>query len=261
MSDISKLLEIMARLRDPAGGCPWDLEQDFASIAPYTIEEAYEVAEAIQRQDMGELKDELGDLLFQVVFHARLAEERQAFAFGQVVQAICDKLVRRHPHVFAGHRVDSAAAQSEAWEAHKAREKQARGAGAGVLADIPVALPALARAAKLGRRASRAGFDWPDASGPQEKILEELEELAGAVKGQQGPDRLRHELGDLLFAVVNLSRHLDIDPERALREANGRFQQRFEYVERALAEQGKSPDQADLASMDRLWEQAKEAGL
>jgi len=256
----------MRRLRDPRGGCPWDLEQDFDSIAPYTIEEAYEVADAIERGDMGELKDELGDLLFQVVYHARMAEELEAFDFKQVVGAICDKLVRRHPHVFGDQKLADAAAQTLAWEEHKAREKLARKADdrqgyPGVLSDIPLGLPALTRSAKLGRRASRAGFDWPDAVGPRAKIDEELRELDLELGAGGDKARLEHEVGDTLFAIVNLCRHLDIDPEGALRGANCRFQRRFEFVERALGEQGQQVASATLEQMDQLWDLAKQKGL
>jgi len=267
MSDISKLLEVMRRLRDPPGGCPWDLQQDFQSIAPYTIEEAYEVADAIERGELSELKDELGDLLFQVVYHAHMAEERGAFRFDEVVGAICEKLIRRHPHVFGDQKIADASAQTRAWEAHKDREKRSRrheiGATGhcGALSDVPLALPALTRAAKLGRRASRTGFDWPNADGPRAKIDEELRELDREMGSGGDKQRVEHEAGDALFAVVNLCRHLDIDPEKALRSANSRFQRRFEFVERALAQQGRQAGDASLEEMDGLWEQAKAQGL
>lgn len=260
MSDISELVEIMARLRNPDAGCPWDLEQDFQSIAPYTIEEAYEVADAIARGEMSDLCEELGDLLFQVVYHARMAEEQGAFALDQVIAGICRKLIRRHPHVFAQENIVDAKAQTLAWDAHKAKEKAAKGLGkAGVLADIPIGLPALTRAAKLGRRASKTGFDWPDAQGPRDKISEELDELDHELEAGD-KQRMHDEVGDLLFAVVNLCRHHELDPEAALRDSNRRFQRRFEYVEHVLAGEGSSPGEASLERMDALWERAKQFG-
>ena len=260
MSDISALVEIMARLRDPESGCPWDLEQDFESISPYTIEEAYEVAHAIAGGQMDELQDELGDLLFQVVYHARLAQEKGAFAMDDVVDGICEKMVRRHPHVFGDENIANAQAQTVAWEEHKAREKARSGkVSSSVLDDIPLALPALTRAAKLGRRASKVGFDWPDPAGPRQKIDEELAELDAELPGADN-QRMHHEVGDVLFAVVNLCRHHDIDPEAALRDCNIRFQQRFGFVEQSLAGEGLSPDSASLEKMDSLWEQAKKSG-
>ncbi|HUG03228.1 MAG TPA: nucleoside triphosphate pyrophosphohydrolase [Steroidobacteraceae bacterium] len=253
---IDRLLAIMARLRDPAGGCPWDREQDFASIAPHTIEEAYEVADAIDHGDLEALRDELGDLLFQVVFHSQLADEVDAFAFDDVVDAICDKLTRRHPHVFAGVPVDGAGTQKRAWERMKAVERRDKGLGDGALADIPVALPALTRARKLGQRASDAGFDWPDSAGPRAKIDEELAELDRAQAGRDAK-RMEAEIGDLLFSVVNLARHLDVDPETALRQANDRFSRRFHHVELALSALGLLPATAGAALLDRLWTAAK----
>ena len=253
---IDRLLAIIARLRDPARGCPWDLQQDFRSIAPHTLEEAYEVADAIERSDLDALRDELGDLLFQVVFHAELARERGAFAFDDVVGAICDKLTRRHPHVFGDAVVADAGEQSRVWERLKSEERAAKGQGDGALADVPLALPALARARKLGRRAADAGFDWPDAAGPRAKIDEELAELDRARAGDDAA-RLEAELGDLLFSVVNLARHLDLDPETALRRANDRFARRYRHLERALAAQGLQPDAADSGLLDRLWAAAK----
>jgi len=253
---IPRLLEIMARLRDPQGGCPWDLEQDFRSIAPYTLEEAYEVADAIERGDLDDLKDELGDLLLQVVFHAQMAREQGAFDFDDVVGAICDKLVRRHPHVFGGASVESAAAQTEAWERLKAGEKAARGR-AGVLDDVPVGLPALTRAAKLGRRAARVGFDWPDAMGPRRKVDEELAELDSAVAGAEEGDAVEAEFGDLLFALANYARHLGIDPEAALRRSNQKFIRRFHHIERCAAESGTALEEAGLERLDAWWEDAK----
>lgn len=252
---IDRLLAIMDRLRDPAGGCPWDLEQDFRTIAPHTIEEAYEVADAIERADLAALREELGDLLFQVAFHARLASEQGAFAFDDVVAAICDKLTRRHPHVFGDAVVADAGAQTRAWESMKRAERAARG-DAGALADVPLALPALTRARKLGARASDAGFDWPDAAGPRAKVSEELAELDRAVAGGDSARR-EAELGDLLFSVVNLARHLEVDAETALRHANERFARRFRHVEAELARLGQPLAGASPELLDRLWEAAK----
>jgi MazG family protein len=252
---IERLLEIMARLRDPARGCPWDLQQDFRSIAPHTLEEAYEVADAIERGDLDALRDELGDLLFQVVFHAELARERGAFTFDDVARAISDKLTRRHPHVFGDAVVADAEAQTRAWDRLKAEERRAKGQG-GALADVPAALPALARAGKLGRRAADAGFDWPDAAGPRAKIDEELAELDGAAQSAS-PERLEAELGDLLFSVVNLARHLGVDAETALRRSNDRFTRRYRHLEAALAAQGLEPAAAGPELLDRLWAAAK----
>ncbi len=254
---IDRLLEIMVRLRDPVAGCPWDLQQDFRSIAPHTLEEAYEVADAIERGDLQALRDELGDLLFQVAFHAQLASERGAFAFDDVVDAICDKLTRRHPHVFAGVPVAGAAEQSRVWETLKAEERKALGQGNGALAGIPMALPALSRARKLGRRAADAGFDWPDANGPRAKIDEELAELDRVIDEGSNAGRLEAELGDLLFSVVNLARHLDIDPEAALRRANVRFERRYAHLEQALAARGIDPGTAGHEVLDQLWVAAK----
>jgi MazG family protein len=252
---IDKLLAIMNCLRDRERGCPWDLEQDFRSIAPHTIEEAYEVADAIERADFAALRDELGDLLFQVAFHARLASEQGAFTFDDVVDAICDKLTRRHPHVFGDAVVADAGAQTLAWEAMKRAERAARGDD-GALADVPAALPALTRARKLGSRAADAGFDWPDAAGPREKVNEELLELDHAVEAGDAARR-EAEIGDLLFSVVNLARHLDIDPETALRRANERFARRYRHVEAELARLGEPLAGAAPELLDRLWATAK----
>jgi len=252
---IEKLLEIMDRLRDPKRGCPWDLKQDFGSIAPHTLEEAYEVADAIERGDLPSLRDELGDLLFQVAFHARLASEQAAFTFDDVVEAICDKLTRRHPHVFGDALVADAEEQTRAWERMKREERAARGE-AGALADVPAALPALTRAQKLGARAAAAGFDWPDAAGPRAKIDEELAELDRA-RGSSDPGPREAELGDLLFSVVNLARHLDINPEMALRRANDRFARRYRHVELELARLGEAAGSASPQLLDRLWTAAK----
>jgi MazG family protein len=247
-----ELLEIMARLRDPEGGCPWDLEQDFASIAPYTLEEAYEVADAIERGDLGALEEELGDLLLQVVFHAQMASERGAFDFDRVVRGISAKMVRRHPHVFGSESVDDAAAQSARWEEIKAAEKAARGGAGGLLDDVPLGLPALSRAVKLGRRAARIGFDWPDAAGARAKVDEEVAELDAAIAGGDRA-RVAAEFGDVLLALANLARHLDVDAEAALREANGRFTSRFRHVERRVAEGGGGSQEA----LERHWQDAK----
>jgi len=254
---IERLLGIMARLRDPLSGCPWDLKQNFRSIAPHTLEEAYEVADAIERDDLPALRDELGDLLFQVAFHSQLASERGAFRFEDVVEAISDKLTRRHPHVFAGASVADADEQSRIWERLKAVERGARGHGNGTLDGIPAALPALSRARKLGSRAAEAGFDWPDADGPRAKIAEELSELDRVMATGGDAARLEAELGDFLFSVVNLARHLHVDPEAALRRASDRFTRRFAHLERALAACGVAPSVAGADLLDRLWVAAK----
>ena len=253
---IERLLQIMARLRDPQGGCPWDREQSFASIAPYTIEEAYEVADAIERGDLADLKGELGDLLFHVVFHARMAQEQGAFDFDAVVAGICEKLERRHPHVFADAKIESVQEQNAAWEEHKRQERAARNANASVLDDVPVGLPALTRAAKLGRRVSAVGFDWPDTNGVFDKIEEELRELRAAVKSRQVSE-IEAELGDVLFSIANLGRHLRVDLETSLRHTNAKFERRFRYVERRLADQSRRPQDSTLEEMDALWIEAK----
>jgi MazG family protein len=252
---IERLLGIMARLRDPARGCPWDREQHFRSIAPHTLEEAYEVADAIERGDLERLRDELGDLLFQVAFHAQLASEQGAFRFDDVVEAICDKLTRRHPHVFGDAVVADSAQQTDAWERMKRQERAERGE-AGALADVPIALPALTRARKLGARAAQAGFDWPDAAGPRAKIGEELAELDAAL-AKDDPALRESELGDLLFSVVNLARHAGVDPEAALRQANERFTRRYRHVELELARLGQAAATAPAELLDRLWAAAK----
>ena len=265
--DIQRLLEIMAALRTPGTGCPWDLEQTFRTIAPYTIEEAYEVADAIERGDLGDLKDELGDLLLQVVFHARMAEEAGAFAFAEVVEAITTKLIRRHPHVFGDARDLSPEGVKGLWDriktAEKAERARVRGdagppADAGLLAGVPCSLPALTRAEKLTRRAATVGFDWPDAAQVIGKIHEELGEVQQAA-ASGAPERIEDEIGDLLFAAANLARHFRIDPETALRGANAKFERRFRSIERALAAQGRSPEEARLDEMERLWTEAKTA--
>ncbi len=251
---IDRLLAIMARLRDPDRGCPWDREQNFATIAPYTIEEAYEVADAIEREDMTALKDELGDLLLQVVFHARMAEEAGLFAFDDVAQAIADKMERRHPHVFGDAEIASVAAQNEAWEAHKAAERQASGGAASVLDGVALALPALVRAAKISRRAARIGFDWPDADSVIDKIEEELDEIEDAIDDRAPPAALEEEIGDLLFATANLARKLDIEPETALRRATAKFERRFRRVETLAAERGIG---RNLDALEALWQEVK----
>jgi ATP diphosphatase len=246
---LPRLLEVMARLRDPETGCPWDVEQDFASIAPYTIEEAHEVADAIERRAWDELEGELGDLLLQVVYHARLAEEAGLFDFAAVARGVAAKMIRRHPHVFGPESNAKSAAQQVAdWEAQKAAER----GGAGALDGVAMGLPALTRALKLQRRAARVGFDWPDAAGPLAKVAEEARELAEAP-----PERQEDEAGDLLFSLVNLLRHRGIDPEAALRGANARFARRFAHIEAALAARGRTPQQSDLSEMDALWREAK----
>ncbi len=262
MHHIEELLTIMARLRDPQGGCPWDVEQTFATIAPYTIEEAYEVADAIARKDMAALKDELGDLLLQVVFHARMAEEAGLFAFGDVVKGISEKMVRRHPHVFADAVVKDAAAQTVSWENIKAAERREKGALEGAppsaLDNIPSGLPAMKQAEKLQKRAARVGFDWTEAKDVLGKIREELDEVATEFEAPvTETPRLTDELGDLLFACVNLARKANIDPGMALRGTNLKFDRRFRRVEALLAAQGRGPAEASLEDMEKLWVQAK----
>jgi nucleoside triphosphate diphosphatase len=259
--DIGRLLEIMAALRTPETGCPWDLAQNFSTIAPYTLEEAYEVADAIARDDLTDLKDELGDLLLQVVFHARMAEERGAFDFGDVVQAITEKLIRRHPHVFADETSRTPRAVEGLWERIKAEENAAnKTSQAGALAGIPVALPALSRALKLQVKASKVGFDWNDPRAVLRKIREEADEIEAELdRAEMNKAATAGEVGDLLFAVVNLARHLDADPEAVLRQTNLKFERRFAAIERALAARGKAPQQASLAEMDALWNEAKAA--
>jgi len=251
---LTRLLEIMRRLRDPASGCPWDREQTFASIAPYTIEEAYEVAEAIAHGEPPALEAELGDLLFQVVFHAQMGAERRWFDFASVANSIADKLTARHPHVFADARIDSAAEQNRAWEEHKARERAERGLrGSSELADVPLALPALSRAAKLGKRAGRVGFDWPDAQGVRAKIEEELRETDEA----QTTERRAEEIGDLLFAAANWARHLEVDAEEALRLANAKFERRFRAMETLAASRQLKLESLTPAAWDELWNEVK----
>ena len=253
---IERLLEIMRRLRDPETGCPWDIEQDFASIAPYTIEEAYEVADAIERNAWDELKGELGDLLFQSVFHAQMAQEAGYFTFQDVVRTMSDKMVSRHPHVFGDEDRDkSAEQQTRDWEAIKAAER-AQKAQRGALEGVAPNLPALLRAYKLQQRAARVGFDWPDTGDVIAKIAEEANELVEA-RDDLGPEEIEEEYGDLLFVMANLGRHLGMEPESALRRANAKFTRRFSAVEAALAEAGKRPEDSDLAEMDALWDAVK----
>lgn len=259
---VDDLLAIMARLRDPEGGCPWDLEQTFATIAPYTLEEAYEVADAIERGDMAELQDELGDLLLQVVFHSRMAEEAGHFAFADVVGSVCAKMIRRHPNVFSDASVEDAEAQRHAWEEQKAAERaakaEARDEAHSVLDGLPVALPALTRALKIQNRVGRVGFDWPDAAQVIDKIEEELEEVREELDApQRDQDRVAEEVGDLLFAVVNLARKADVEPESALRHANAKFESRFKGVEAHLDRAGKRPETSTLDEMEALWQRVK----
>ncbi len=265
--DIHRLIEIMAALRDPARGCPWDIEQSFASIVPYTIEEAYEVADAVERGDTEDLREELGDLLLQVVFHARMAEEAGHFDFGGVVEAITTKLVRRHPHVFGDARGMDTEAVKALWRRIKAEEQIARAearqsAGgraeerSGALEGVPLSLPSLSRALKLQEKAGRVGFDWDDVRGVIAKLREEVAEVEAELSDRSS-QRLPDEVGDLLFAAVNLARHLDVDPEAALRGANSKFERRFAHVEQRLAESGRKPEGADLDEMEALWLEAK----
>lgn len=253
---LPRLLEIMRRLRDPETGCPWDVEQDFSTIAPYTIEEAHEVADAIQREAWDELEGELGDLLLQVVFHARMAEERGLFDFHAVASAIADKMVARHPHVFGAESRDKTPEQqTRDWEAIKAAERAGK-RESGVLDGVALGLPALMRAVKLQKRAARVGFDWPETVQVLDKITEEAHELVEA-RERLTPDEVEDEMGDMLFVMANLARHLGVDPEAALRRTNAKFTRRFEGIETALAEEGRSPQESDLAEMDRLWDAMK----
>lgn len=255
---IERILAVMAQLRNPDGGCPWDLEQNYRTIAPYTIEEAYEVADAIEKNDMAGLKEELGDLLLQVVFHSQMASEEQLFDFNGVANGIADKMVRRHPHVFgdASHR--NADEQTDAWEALKAQERaqKADGGAVSILDDVPTALPASTRALKLQKRAARVGFDWDDKQSVLDKMSEEIEELAAELAQQEQPNsaRVEDEFGDLMFCVVNLARHLKVDPEAALRRTNAKFERRFRHVEQSI---GKPMNEATLNEMEALWVEAK----
>jgi ATP diphosphatase len=260
LAPLERLRAIMAALRDPVTGCPWDVEQTFATIAPYTIEEAYEVTDAIERQDWDELQGELGDLLFQSFFHARMAEEAGLFDLDDVATAIADKMIARHPHVFGDEsNAKSADQQVQDWEAVKAAERAAK-AKAGVLDDVALGLPALMRAEKLQKRAARVGFDWPDIGLVIDKIAEEARELAEA-REILPHDKIEEEMGDLLFVMANLARHLKVDPETALRQANAKFTRRFAHIEAELAKAGKRPADSDLSEMDALWNAAKAAGL
>jgi len=254
---LQQLLDIMSQLRDPQRGCPWDRQQTLKSLIPYTLEEAYEVADAIERQDSEAVADELGDLLFQIVFYAQIGKEQGSFDFDTVVSKISDKLLRRHPHVFGGEQIETAEAQTRAWEAHKAKERQ-QGTGerhTGLLADINRKLPAISRAIKLQKRAAQVGFDWPDHRGVLDKIREELDEVEQEIERDQ-QEALAAEIGDLLFACINLARHCAVDPELALRQTNLKFETRFSRMEHMLRDRGGVTD-ADLASMESAWQQAK----
>lgn len=263
---IAKLLNIMKQLRTPETGCPWDLAQTFASIAPYTIEEAYEVADAIERKDMNNLREELGDLLFQVVFHTRMAEEAQVFDFYDVVNDLNEKMIRRHPHVFSiangtEQKIETAEDQIKAWEFQKAQERHEKAAknniSSSALDGVMLALPALSRAIKLQNRAARVGFDWPSLAPVFDKLQEEWQELRQALEANEDKKRLAEELGDMLFVMANIARHLDIDPEDALRGTNAKFESRFRKIEQALVEKGKKPQDSSLEEMDALWNEAK----
>ena len=259
-TQIERLIEIMALLRDPEKGCPWDIDQTFESIAPHTIEEAYEVVEAIEQKNMSALVDELGDLLLQVVFHARLAEEVSIFSFDDVVQAICDKLVRRHPHVFGDSKILTAEAQVASWEAHKALEREEKAssdAPHSALDGVTRGLPALTRALKLQKRAARVGFDWSDAKDVLDKFDEEIKEMSAEMTADPDPERLMDEMGDLLFTCVNMARKLNLDPETALRHGNTKFERRFKGVEALLAKDGKTPKTSELHEMEVLWDKVK----
>jgi ATP diphosphatase len=259
--NLTRLLKIMAQLRNPDSGCPWDVAQTYASIAPYTIEEAYEVADAIQQNDIVALKDELGDLLLQVVFHSRIGEEAGDFDFDAVAGAIADKMVRRHPHVFGSETHKNQDAQRASWETQKAAERQEKAETSGqkssAIDGVPLALPALTRAEKLGKRAARVGFEWPDLQGPLEKLQEELSELRYEINADAPPERLSDEIGDVLFSVVNLARHLSIDPESALRHCNAKFERRFRFIEDSLAAEGRDVADTTLDDMEDRWNAAK----
>jgi MazG family protein len=260
---LADLLAVMARLRDPERGCPWDVKQDFSTIAPYTIEEAYEVADAIAREDLDALKDELGDLLLQVVYHAQMAAERSCFDFSDVADAITRKMIRRHPHVFADPSLRDEFVTSRVWDRIKAEEKAERGKAdakaSSRLDDVALALPALTRAVKLQKRAAEVGFDWPSLEPVLAKAEEELAELKEAIAAPEEKAKIAEEFGDLLFVMANLARHLKIDPEAALRDANAKFVRRFRSIEQALAEEGRVCEDATLEEMDRLWDEAKDA--
>ncbi len=251
-----RLLRIMARLRDPDGGCPWDLEQSFSTIAPHTLEEAYEVVEAIEAGDKAALKDELGDLLFQVVFYAQMAEEEGSFSFEQIADAIADKMIRRHPHVFGEAEIADPTTHIRLWEEQKAAERAEKHA-AGTLDGVSVTLPALSRAVKLQKRASRVGFDWPDVAQVFDKLQEEIGELRAELSEHPNQERIAEEMGDILFVCANLARKLGVDPETALRGCNRKFESRFRHIEDRLARQGRRPENASLAEMEALWVAAK----
>lgn len=258
MSDVSRLLQIMSLLRDREHGCPWDLAQTWTSIVPHTLEEAYEVADAIEREDYAGLKSELGDLLLQVVFYAQFATEEGRFGFADVVETLVDKLVRRHPHVFGDTEYESLEAQSAGWERIKREEQAARGESpAGTLDNVPLALPGLTRAVKLTKKAARVGFDWGEPGAVLDKIEEEIHELRREIADGAPVERLRDELGDVLFATANLARHLDLDPEAALRSTNAKFERRFRHIEDRLAESARTPAEATLSEMDAYWNEAK----
>lgn len=262
LSPIERLQAIMARLRDPESGCPWDLKQNFSTIAPHTIEEAYEVADAIANNDMDELKDELGDLMFQVVFYAQMSKEEGGFSFDEVVEGICDKMIRRHPHIFASKEILSADAQTRAWEETKALERARKAESRGhqtpsSLDGVSMSLPSLSRAVKLQNRAARVGFDWPDMGPVLDKLREELAELEYELDNHGGQTRIAEEYGDLLFVFANLGRHLKIDPETVLRQANSKFTRRFKAVEEKLDKIGKKPEDSTLAEMDGFWDEVK----
>lgn len=263
LKSIDRLLAIMAKLRNPTGGCPWDLEQTYKTIVPHTIEEAYEVAEAIENGDLESLRDELGDLLFQVVFYAQMADEDGLYDFYDIVEGICRKMESRHPHVFGSQQISDAAAQNVAWEDHKARERAEKrllsDAPESVLDGVSVPLPSMTRAVKLQKRAARVGFDWEKASDVLDKIAEEAFELREEMDARSDKARLEDELGDLLFAVTNLARKLDVDPEQALRAGNMKFERRFKFIEGALRQRKKSPQESNLKEMESLWNEAKKA--
>lgn len=260
MSGMQHLLEIMAKLRDPERGCPWDRQQTFKTIAPYTVEEAYEVADAIERQDLSALREELGDLLLQVVYHARMAEEQGLFAFDDVATGIGQKLVHRHPHVFGEGQVKDAKHQTREWEARKAHERAGR-SEAGALDGVAMGLPALTRADKLQKRAARVGFDWPELPPVFAKVREELAELEHEIESGAPRERLEDELGDVLFAAANMARKLGVDPEQALRSTNRKFERRFRHMEARLKERGLQPEKVSLEEMDSYWDEAKRKGL
>jgi len=257
LSNIEKLIEVMAQLRDPQQGCPWDLEQSFETIVPHTLEEAYEVAETIENGEISELCDELGDLLFQVVFYARLAEEKGLFDFTQIVNGIVDKLVRRHPHVFGDEIIEDAEAQTRAWESHKARERADKSGDAGTLTGIANALPALTRAIKLQKRAGQVSFDWPTITPVFDKILEELDEVKQEIDVENNKQRIEEEIGDLLFACTNLARHAHVNPETALRRSNRKFENRFSQMETIAANNSLLIEHLDIEQWEQLWDQVK----